>query len=229
MINLIKKFVLRDLILEIKDIRSLELLKNVHSEYLPWTGASIHPTALLYILNDITIHQRRHIVECGSGISTIYIAGLIKSLEADIKLESIDHDENWLSILDEHLKTNNLRDQVKLIHAPLKNCKYCKDQSYQWYDPQVLDQQITAEPIDLLFIDGPPAKERDCDYSRYPALHYFNSKLAEDRVVILDDSCRKGELETAKSWEEEFGMNFKHEILKGDILISKRGTDYNVL
>jgi len=229
MFNSIKKFVLRDLILEIKDIRSLELLKNVHSEYLPWTGASIHPTALLYLLNDITIHQRRNIVECGSGISTIYIAGLIKSLDADIKFQSIDHDENWLSILREHLKNNDLQDLVDLIHAPLSNCKHCMDKTYEWYDLEVLDQRITAEPIDLLFIDGPPAKERECDYSRYPALSYFSSKLADNRVVLLDDSCRKGELETAKTWEKEFGLKFKQEILKGDILISESGDKYNVL
>lgn len=229
MFNSLKKFILRDLVLEVKDIRSLELLKNVHSEYLPWTGASIHPTALLYILNDITIHQRRHIVECGSGISTIYIAGLIKSLDADIKLQSIDHDENWLSILNKHLESNDLLDQVDLIHAPLTHCRHCMDQSYEWYDPEILDQRIVEEPIDLLFVDGPPAKSRDCDLSRYPALSYFKSKLADQRVVILDDSCRKGELETAKTWEKEFGLSFKQEILKGDIMISERGDRYNVL
>lgn len=229
MFNSLKKLILRDLILEVKDIRSLELLKNVHAEYLPWTGASIHPTALLYMLNDITIHQRKHIVECGSGISTIYIAALIEGLEADITLQSIDHDENWLSILDKHLRKNNLRDQVDLIHAPLKNCTFCKDRSYSWYDPQVLNQAVANRPIDMLFVDGPPAKSRDCDYTRYPALAYFKPKLAENHVVILDDSCRKGEQAIAKKWDSEFGMHFKHEILKGDIMISENGGRYNVL
>lgn len=229
MVNLFKKFVLRDLVLEVKDIRSLELLKNVHSEYLPWTGASIHPTALLYVLNDITIHRRKHIVECGSGISTIYVAGLIKGLNADIKFQSIDHDENWLSILSEHLQKNDLQDQVELIYAPLTHSEYCLDQSYEWYDSAVLDREISKEPIDLLFVDGPPAKSRDCDYSRYPALAYFRSSLAENHVVILDDACRKGEMETASKWKKEFGMKFKQEILKGDILISESGGQYNVL
>jgi predicted O-methyltransferase YrrM len=229
MVNLLKKFVLRDLVLEIKDIRSLELLKNVHSEFIPWTGASIHPTALLYVLNDITIHRRKNIVECGSGISTIYVAGLIKGLNADIKFQSIDHDENWLSILSEHLQKNDLQEHVDLIHAPLAYCQHCVDKSYQWYDPQVLDQKVTSEPIDLLFVDGPPAKSRKCDYSRYPALAYFRSNLAEKHTVILDDACRKGEMETASKWEKEFGLKFKQEILKGDILISETGGQYNVL
>jgi len=110
MINALKKFILKDLVLEIKDIRSLELLKNIHAEYLPWTGASIHPTALLYLLNDITIHQRKHIVECGSGISTIYIASLIRNLKKDVTFQTIDHNEHWLSIMRDHLEEHDLLD-----------------------------------------------------------------------------------------------------------------------
>lgn len=229
MLNSLKKLVLKDLVLEVKDIRSLELLKNIHAEYLPWTGASIHPTALLYMLNDITIHQRKHIVECGSGISTIYIASLIQNSNRDIKFQSIDHDEHWISIMRDHLEKHDLQDQVELIHAPLIHSKHCKDTSYEWYDTSVLDKQISEAPIDLLFIDGPPAKKRSCDLSRYPALSYFRSRLDEEYIVILDDSCRKGEKKISKLWEKEFGLTFKQEILKGDILISKKGGPYTVL
>jgi predicted O-methyltransferase YrrM len=229
MINALKKFFLKDLVLEIKDIRSLELLKNIHSGYLPWTGASIHPTALLYLLNDITIHKRNHIVECGSGISTIYIASLIRNLKRDITFQTIDHNDHWLSIMRDHLEEHDLLEYVDLIHAPLKHCQHCRDESYEWYDSSILNERIIDKPIDMLFVDGPPAKQRTCDLSRYPALSYFHSKLAEEYIVLLDDSCRKGEQKTAKFWKDEFGLSFKQEILKGDVLIAKNGGPYTVL
>jgi len=119
MFHSVKKFILKDIVLEIKDIRSLQHLRTVHSEYVPWTGASIHPTALLYLLNDITIHKRKHVVECGSGISTIYIASLIKQLPQNITFHSIDHDDYWLSVVQNNLKEHNLENFVDLIHAPL--------------------------------------------------------------------------------------------------------------
>jgi predicted O-methyltransferase YrrM len=229
MFNAIKKFVLKDIVLEVKDIRSLQLLRSVHSGYVPWTGASIHPTALLYLLNDITIHNRKHIVECGSGISTIYICSLLKSQGTDATFHSIDHDEQWLSVVRDNLNEHDLQDSVELIHAPLTDHAGCMKENGRWYDTNILDKRINDRSVDLLFIDGPPANEDHCDYARYPAVPYFKPKLKNQFTVVLDDACRKGEQFIAKKWEEECGLTFKQSILKGNISVASRGNEYNVL
>lgn len=226
----IQNFILKDIVLEVKNIRSLQLLKNIFPGYLPWTGASIQPTALLYLLNDITIHQRKHIVECGCGISTIYICGLIKQMGLDVTFNSIDHDENWISILRQILKSNQLDEYVNLIHAPLKPCSECLYQDGNWYDMDKLQSLLKdSPPIDLLFIDGPPAKLSNLKHCRYPAVPVFHSNIDSNYSIILDDISRKGERDIVKEWEKKFKLEFKNKILSGNISIAQSGNSYNVL
>jgi len=230
MITAIKDFVLKDIVLEFKDMKCFHSLKNLNHSYLPWSGASIRPTALVYILNDIMINGRKVIVECGAGISTVYIASLLKQMgETDRMLYSIDHDKNWLSIVQKQLKDNKLDSLVKQIHAPLIHSEYCHDESQTWYDPEKIRSKIGGATIDLLFVDGPPANKKGFEESRYPALPFFKDNLAENKTVLLDDADRRGEAKIAKKWSREFGHPFKKSILCGNMYICKEGFCYNVM
>lgn len=230
MLTSIKDFVLKDIVLEFKDMKCLHGLKDLHDSYLPWSGASIRPTALVYIFNDVMINGRKAIVECGAGISTVYIASLLKQIgETDRMLYSIDHDENWLSIIRKQLEDNDLEGFVKLIHAPLVHSDYCQDETQTWYDPEKIRSVIGNETIDLLFVDGPPANKKGFEESRYPALPFFKENLAENMTVLLDDADRKGEAKIAEKWAREFGLPFKKSILSGNVFICKEGFYYNVM
>ena len=229
MLRAIKKFVLKDIVLEIKDIRSLEHLRSLYKSYMPWTGASIHPTALMYLLNDIILHQRKHIVECGSGISTIMIASLLKANNHEARFYSVDHDEQWISILRNQLESLGVADYVEFVHAPLTSTEKGWSGTAEWYNTQVMDAAIDSTPIDLLFIDGPPANKGGNKHSRYPALPYFATKVSDSATIILDDSCRNAEMQIAERWNNEFRLNLKQEILKGDIFLHTRLNRFNVL
>jgi predicted O-methyltransferase YrrM len=229
MLQSIKKTILKDIVLEIKDIRSLEHLRNLYTDYMPWTGASVHPTAMMYLLNDILLHRREHIVECGSGISTLLIAAMLKQNGIKNRFCSIDHNSEWLDLLRGKLDANNTSDYVELIHAPLTQTTEGWEQNAMWYDTDALEGCLGDKPIDLLFIDGPPANDGKNPYSRYPALPYFYARLADNATVILDDSCRKPERDIAKRWNSDYGLNLKQAILKGDIFLHTRGNRFNVL
>ncbi|MDX1590495.1 MAG: class I SAM-dependent methyltransferase [Balneolaceae bacterium] len=230
MFTAVKDFILKDIVLEFKDMKCLHSLKDLHNSYVPWSGASIRPTALVYILNDIMINGRKVIVECGAGISTIYVAALLKQIgDEDRILYSIDHDENWLSIINKQLEEHDLLPYVKQVHAPLTHSEYCADSSLTWYDPKILEKAIDTEKIDLLFVDGPPANKEGFEESRYPALPFFNDRLSEEVTVLLDDADRKGEAEIAKQWHRETGRSFKKSILSGNVYIHKKGFSYNVM
>ncbi len=230
MLTKIKDFFLKDILLEIKDLKSLHKLSGMYENYLPWSGASIRPTALVYVLNDIVIHNRQVIVECGSGISTIYIASLLKQLgQKERALYSIDQDESWLSILQNELKRNNLEEYVTLIHAPLKSTHHAVNEDLEWYDTDAIDQQIKERKIDLLLVDGPPANRKGLEHSRYPALPFFHSRMSDRAAIMLDDADRKGEQYVASQWKEIIGEPFKKCIMKGNLFICNRGDSYNVM
>jgi len=82
---------------EDKDILAMQYLAPLSKTYLPWTIASMRPSGLVKVLNDIVVNRRYCIVECGGGVSTYYIASLIK--ERGGHLYTIEHDKAWVSIL----------------------------------------------------------------------------------------------------------------------------------
>lgn len=69
----------------------------------------------------------------------------------------------------------NLVDNVKYIHAPIKN---------GWYDVERLKEEIPST-IDLLFIDGPYNQQRSLILDH---ISIFNLKNA---TIIIDDTYRK--------------------------------------
>lgn len=222
--------VLKDIILPINDIRSMNHLNLLHSSYLPWTGASISPTAMRYILNDIMINDRNIIVECGAGLSTVYIASLLKQIGRSEKhVFSIDHDENWISILQNELDQNGLSEFATLIHAPLEHCDECLNDDLHWYSKSDIESILKDEKIDLLFVDGPPANKKGIEQSRYPAYPCLKDNLSDNYLVVLDDAHRKGEETIAKKWSEMSGLKFKRSILNGSIFTALKGNSYNVL
>jgi hypothetical protein len=229
MLHFVKKVILKDLVLEIKDIRSLEHLKVLYDAYIPWTGASIHPTALVYVLNDILLHQRKYVVECGSGISTLFIAHLIKSHGLNTRFLSIDHNEHWIRLMKQQVQANGTDSFVEFIHAPLSPVADGWQSDAQWYDLESMEKHLGDDFIDLLLIDGPPANDGKNPYSRYPAVPFFFDRLDEDATIILDDSCRMAERKIAHRWNKMFGLNLKQAILKGDIFLHTRNNKFNVL
>lgn len=229
MLRALKKLVLKDIILEFKDIKSMLQLNQLHQGYLPWSGASVRPTALVYLLNDIIINDRNTIAECGSGLSTMYIASLFKQLGIrEKKIYSIDHDAGWLKIIERELKKYQLDEYVHLIHAPLSSTDISYKRDLEWYDTAILDRNMPENSIDLLFVDGPPAKKKGYEWSRYPALPYFKDRLSDDFAVIVDDADRKGEAFIVKKWQEKFKLEFDQCILKGNIYIGGKNNAYTI-
>jgi hypothetical protein len=207
---------LRELLATQKDILATNYLLPLSSSYLPWTGYSMRPSGLVKVLNDIVLNKRSVIVECGGGISTIYIARILKSRGGH--LYSIDHHPQWLELLEEQLRKEEISDYVSLICAPLVPTNLSWE-NLPWYNTEILKKKIPQElAIELLLVDGPPAYEKSLQHSRYPAVPYFFGQLAEDFTIIIDDVNRPGEQEIIKRWTQFLKVNF--EIVEGDIAIA---------
>ena len=194
-------------------------LSSLEEGYVPWSGSAIRPSALVSILNDIVINRRTSIVECGGGVSTLYIGRLLNQRGG--RLVTIEHDEVWSSMLRNILQEEELQDVVTVIHAPMSDSHHALEGN-QWYDERAVSEALSGQRIDLLLVDGPLACGPDIQLARYPALPFFAEQLDANATVVLDDIQRKGERRIARLWADEFGFHFDIRRRDGGIAIGNR-------
>lgn len=205
------------------DLHALQALEPLSGRYLPWTSFALAPAALVTVLNDIVVNRRRHVVECGGGVSTVYIARLLA--ERGGHLHTIEDDPAWAGILREALEAEGLTAHATVIHAALEPTPLGWRGGESWYSAAALDG-ATSEPIDMLLVDGPAAHGNEIRHARYPALPYFRPFLAPDFVVILDDIPRRGEQEVVDRWEREAGLHFTRRFSQGRIALAHSAPSY---
>jgi predicted O-methyltransferase YrrM len=201
------------------DTHALTALAPLAHRYVPWNAYALRPAALVAVLNDVVANRRTHVVECGGGVSTVFIARLLA--ERGGRLQTIEDDERWAAALAQQLAAEGLDQHAGVIHAPLEpTAAGWPGEAARWYRTAELDAAIT-DPIDLLLVDGPAAYARPTQHARYPAVPYFRRLLASDSTVVLDDVFRRGERDVLDRWEREFELQFERRYLRGRIAIAR--------
>lgn len=202
-----------------QDLAALQILAPLSTGYLPWSSFALRPSALVGILNEIVIHRRRRVVELGGGVSTLYLGRLLQRLDG--RQDTVEHDEDWATLLDEQLAAEGLGEVVNVVHAPLAPTSRGWEPGAQWYAEDKVADLRSGEPVDLLVVDGPPAWSRERRHARYPALPFFRDLLAPRAAVILDDIDRRGEREVVARWEDEHGIAFERRFSDGSIAVGR--------
>ena len=197
------------MIKENSGVSALFQLAPLTQHYLPWSSSSMRPQAIVRIVNEIILNQRRNLIEFGAGISTIFIASALRELDAEFPLCSVEHSDKWIEIVQSLLKKENLDQHVSFIHAPMEKSSLSMA-NLDWYSEQVLSTATKGYRFSMAIIDGPFAHTKELQMSRYPALPFLikNDLLAESNLILLDDSHRKGEKAILRLWESEFGRRF---------------------
>ena len=160
------------------NMRQVQSLISIHNTLdlrapLPAIGDySIHPDFAELILDTILRNRPEHILELGSGTSTIVCGYALEHLSKG-SLTSVDHDNNYAQVTGEEIKRHKIEGSVRVQHAPLKVIEL-EGHKYRWYDPDCLGQPL---PIDLLIVDGPPA--RSGKFARYPALPMLYNRMSK--------------------------------------------------
>lgn len=207
-----------------RDAIAMQRLGALSGPYIPWTLMAMRPSAVATILNDVVVNDRTTIVECGAGVSTVYIARLLRALGLG-HLHTLEDDVAWASRLRELLGREGLEGRVTVTDAPLEPCQLDRH-GQPWYSEHAL--RALPESIDLLLVDGPVAYGHGKRHARYPALPFFHSRLAWDCTVVLDDISRRGEQEVVDRWEHEFDLRFERRFVDGSIAIARRGDGFAV-
>lgn len=201
------------------DAAAMQILAPLSTVYQSWSIFAIRPSGLVKVLNEIVINRRRCIVECGGGISTVYIAKLLQQ-QGQGHLYTLEHNLDWAELLKVLLQEQGLSNYATVIPAPLTACNLALENN-PWYDLTLFRSQFTKRAIDLLLVDGPPAYDEPRRLSRYPALPALRDLLAPDFAVALDDINRSGEAEIIAKWATEFSLTFEKYLHDGDIAIAR--------
>ena len=128
------------------------------------------------------------ILECGSGITTILTASL--TVQRKIPFVVLENNYEWFLYLNrvvDYLKFEN----VQVIYAPLHEYS-----GFTWYYIEDLD--LINEKIRLVICDGPRGNTPG---GRYGLLPILNNKLAENCLILLDDTHRKKEQKVIEAWK----------------------------
>ncbi|AIE74030.1 MULTISPECIES: class I SAM-dependent methyltransferase [unclassified Synechocystis] len=201
-----------------EDGLAMQYLTPLAGNYFPWSGYALRPSGLVQILNTILIRQYLTVVECGGGVSTFYIARLFRQNHLKGKLYCIENNLDWFHFLQDSLAREGLSNYVHLIHAPLAPCDLSLE-GMDWYDRQKIRHHLPdSVTIDCLLVDGPPAYREEIQYSRFPAVPFFQPQLAPHSTVILDDINRVGEQEILARWQTLLQVNFDSSI--GNVAIA---------
>lgn len=151
------------------------------------------------------------VVELGSGTSTVLMAA-VRRRRGGRPVISIDHDPAFAQRTAATLARAGLGDQAEIHVAPLRRSAI-DGREIVWYDRERLERVLPAQ-IDLLIVDGPPARTR---LARWPAVELLSPRFSDRCVVLLDDGRRRDETATACRWARTHPhlALFWHDTVKG--------------
>ena len=150
-------------------------------------GWAISADALAIVVRDVRKRRSPKVVEFGSGASTIAIAALLQTMGGG-KLITIEHDLDYLQLVDSDLFAHGLKSVVDLRHLPMTSFSAAPPlEAYHSYDLCQLDAQF-----DVALVDGPITAEFGAA-TRLAPLEWCVSRLHPGGSVYLDDAARTEE------------------------------------
>jgi len=201
------------------DLHAWQVLAPLAGHYLPWSSWSMRPSGLVTVLNDAWVHARRAVVECGGGVSTLFLARLLSRQGG--RLCTLESDAAWACLLEAQLARENLTPHAQVVHAPLEPHPAGWDGA-PWYAVEPVRAALGDTTVDLLVVDGPPGHRSGLEHARYPALGWFLPRLATNCTVVLDDVDRPGEQAILDRWERETPLRFDRRPVHSGLAIGRR-------
>jgi hypothetical protein len=128
------------------------------------------------------------ILECGSGATTLLMGALTRQTGRQFIV--LEHSKIWYDYLRRVLNYLEFS-HITLLHAPLVDYE-----GYRWYQ---IPQGLVMEKIALVICDGPPSSNPGGRYGLLPTLV---DHLADDCVILMDDTHRRAEQHIIDAWME---------------------------
>jgi hypothetical protein len=167
---------------------------DVEAAVPPMRLWAVSPDALLVLVQEMLLVKPSLVVECGSGVSTLWMALAIKQRGLDTRIVALDHEQEYADKTTRMLRLHGVDDIASVRIAPLVDVK-SEDGVQPWYDPSAI---ADLKDIGILFVDGPPGTAGQL--SRLPAVPQLWDRLAPTASVVVDDSFREDEQSIVDRW-----------------------------
>lgn len=139
-----------------------------------------------------SIESRGHILECGSGATTLLLG--ILCARRNIQVWSLEHSSTWQMNITQVLEAHGIS-HAQVCFSPLIDYG-----TFDWYDPPLLQM---PDRFSLVICDGPPGTTRG---GRYGLLPVMSDRLVQECQILLDDAGRPGEKELINRWKTEYDL-----------------------
>ncbi|WP_420113855.1 class I SAM-dependent methyltransferase [Pseudactinotalea sp.] len=182
-------------------VGEVSALLVLHQRFQPKAAFEAHaasalaPTAIARLVDIITEERPQLIVECGSGISTIWM-GYALAEAGSGRLVALEHHPEFLKRTRAMVAAHRLDDVIEVRSAPLGPVDVGGEEQH-WYQTDLTE----LDDIGLLLVDGPPATRNPT--ARYPAVPLMGPRLAPGALIAVDDATRSGEQAIVKRWMEQ--------------------------
>lgn len=177
---------------EMTNIRPL--LDGPPLDYGNW---AVDPFLGKVLAQQIARHKPSHIVECGSGTSTVFMAKLLDDESQGGIVTALEHLAEYARKTEKKLNDHNIRNKAQVVHAPLEEV-IVDGKQLSWYE--ITPDHFDDQQIDMMVVDGPPKSTGPL--ARYPAAFVLQDYLADDCVIVMDDADRPDEESAAYRWAE---------------------------
>ena len=183
--------------------RDLDALSSLPPMASPYGGWAISPDLARLIVEQVLLYKPVTIVELGSGVSTILLGHVAKTLPGT-RVVSLEHDSLWYANTLVDLQTHRV-DNVDLRYAPLTPIEI-DSAEYLWYSAEAFED---LTDIDLVLVDGPPGDVGP--RARFPAGPVLHSKCRDGCLWIVDDTVREDEQEIVRQWMDSMNLDLLFE------------------
>ena len=176
-------------------------LKNKTLSLFGW-AANYSFIYLLYRVLDKVMPQ--NILEMGLGQTTKLTAQYVAHKNPSARLNVCEHNQDWINIYQSELPQS---DNMTINHFDLTFFEHEGKQNDKYKD---ITQKFESEKFDLIIVDGPVGGGKNLPRSNILEL-IQNDNLANDFVIVFDDSERNGEQNTIKQTRallQEKGVDF---------------------
>jgi predicted O-methyltransferase YrrM len=149
---------------------------------------------LLWLAGYVLEHRPSVVVDLGSGQSSVWMAGAMRTAGYEGRVIGVDHDGFYAQATRELARRQGVDPWLTVVHAPLRE-QTVAGRDVRWYD---IDALGDVAGIDLLCIDGPPGQ--GAAEARWPALPALHDRLSPRSTIVLDDMIRHDEQEILDDW-----------------------------
>ncbi|MET1059324.1 MAG: class I SAM-dependent methyltransferase [Nocardioides sp.] len=177
------------------------------------------PDLVLWTVDTFLKDRPSLVVECGSGVSTLFLALAAKQYDLPTRIVALEHDRTYARRTREMLAHHGVAGFAEVRHAPLART-HLEDHETPWYDESALTD---LKGIGLLLVDGPPARTGPA--ARFPAIPILKDGLADTCTILVDDLIREEDREVSERWRSLL-PDFSYEVLalhKGAAVLRRRG------